>query len=357
MKKITLILALILLTFSASPLMAQTPNGNDTAQAPTQNADANDPSKMFPADAEKAFKAIRDDPDPDALVRDAHYWISNENAHYVWYPVIQNMGGVISGVGTDQVYLLAGWSNASVVVPLDFDRKIRDLHFAYGVAFLSSSNTTEFLSFWKKENSDHVKELAQQYFPERANEIHEAWKLARSNVQQRLSRVSKKYVKLGIPTFVSDETQYNLIKRLWTNHRVFPVCGDLTGDKAMIDLASAINQSGLKLQILYPSNAEHYFEYTPAYRRNIINLPFSNTGLVLRTRQMSILGLDEPEDYHYNMQTGENFKIWLQTTQIPNQIALLRKRVKTKTEGLSTIDRVPDPSKEPPKIAPMPSSV
>ncbi len=354
MKKIALIMALILLGFTALPAMAQTPTEATASQSQTQAADANDPSKMFPAEAEKAFKQIRDDPDPDALVRDAHYWISNENAHYVWYPHIKDLGGVISGVGTDQVYLLAGWSNASVIVPLDFDRKIRDLHFAYGVAFLSSQDTKEFIAFWKKDNADRVKELAQQYFPDRADDIFQAWKLARSNVQQRIRLVTKKYTSNEIPTFITDETQFNRIKQLWTNHRVFPVCGDLTGDKAMIDLAKAINQSGLKLQILYPSNAEHYFEYGPAYRRNIINLPFADNGLVLRTRQMRSLGLAEPEDYHYNMQTGENFKIWLQTTQIPNQHSMLKKRVKTKTEGLSILERVPDPSKVPPQIAPMP---
>ena len=122
----------------------------------------------------------------------------------------------------------------------------------------------------------------------------------------------------------------------------------------MIDLASVLNKNNLKLGILYPSNAEHYFDYGPKYRRNIINMPFADNGLVLRTRQMKGLGLAEPEDYHYNMQSGENFQIWMKSTQIPNQHMLLRRKSKTKTEGLSILDRVPDPSKEPPKIAPMP---
>lgn len=354
MKKWITFLILILLVCTAAPLMAQTPDGAGASQSQTQLKDVNDPSKLFPEEAEKAFKMIRNDPDPANLVRDAHYWISNENAHYVWHPHIKDMGGVFSGVGTDQVYLLAGWSNASVIVPLDFDKKIRDLHFAYGVAFLSSNDIQTFNAFWKKDNADRVKELAQQYFPDQADNIYQAWKSARANVQQRFRLVIKKYTTLGIPTFLTDEAQFQRIKQLWTNHRVFPVCGDLTGDKAMLDLASAMTKTGLKLQLLYPSNAEHYFEYGPAYRRNIIQLPFSDNGLILRTRQMRSLGLAEPEDYHYNMQTGENFKIWLQTTQIPNQHAMLRRRVKTKTEGLSILERVPDPSKEPPKIAPMP---
>ncbi|MBS7380246.1 MAG: hypothetical protein KIG72_03130, partial [Bradymonadales bacterium] len=66
------------------------------------------------------------------------------------------------------------------------------------------------------------------------------------------------------------------------------------------------------------------------------------------------LGLAEEGDYHYNMQSGENFIIWLKTTQIPNQHKMLRRRAKTKTDGLSVMERVPDPSKKPPEIAPMP---
>ncbi len=349
MKKLLILIALGFVSLNAAPVCAQT-----AAETQTQSQDVNDPSKMMPADAEAAFKAIREDPDPEALVRDAHYWISNENAHYVWYPHIQNIGGVLSGVGTDQVYLIAGWSNPSVIVPLDFDRKIRDLHFAYGVAFLSSSSTTEFLNFWKKENKDNVKELAKQYFPDRADDIVAAWEKARGNVQSRFRGVVKKYKDLGVPTFITDEAQFNRIKQLWQNHRVYPICGDLTGNKAMIDLAAAMNKTGLKLGVLYPSNAEHYFEYGPEYRRNMINLPFADNGLVLRTRQMKGLGLAEPEDYHYNMQSGENFKVWLSTTQIPNQHMLLRRKSKTKTTGLSVLDRVPEPSKEAPQIAPMP---
>ncbi len=83
-------------------------------------------------------------------------------------------------------------------------------------------------------------------------------------------------------------------------------------------------------------------------------MPFSDNSLVLRTRQMQSLGLAEEGDYHYNMQTGENFKIWLEKTQIANQHKMLRKRSKTPTAGLSVLDYVPEPSKKAPEIAPMP---
>ena len=353
-----------LVCLGAADVFAQSP---DTAAAPaaqtqqSANQDANNPSKVLPKEIADRFKAVRSDPDPEALVRDAHYWVSNENAHYVWYPHIKDIGGVIASVGTDQVYMLAAWSNASVIVPMDFDRMITNLHFAYGAAFMASENIEEFRTYWKKENAEKMKAALEKYFPDQAKDALKAWKSGCREVNGRFNRVTKKYKEvlptekqLNVPTFITDEGLYQRIRQLWQNNRVFPVCGDLTGDKAMLDIAKALKDSGMEMTLLYPSNAEHYFEYNDKYRRNIIQMPFSKNSQILRTRQMRFLGLAEAEDYHYNMQTGENFKIWLETTQIKDQYAMLRRRAKTDTEGLSRMERVPDPSKKPPKIAPMP---
>ena len=170
----------------------------------------------------------------------------------------------------------------------------------------------------------------------------------------KIAEYTNKEKNLGVPTFLTDESQYQRIRQLWLNHRVFPICGDLTGNKAMLDIAKALNDSGLKMTILYPSNAEHYFAYGPEYRRNIINMPFADNSLILRTRQMRSLGLAEEEDYHYNMQTGANFIKWLQTTNIKDQHSMLKKRSKTETTGLSVLDYEPEPSKKAPPIAEMP---
>jgi len=355
MKKICWLIGMM---FCLTPVatFAQAPAAQESQQDVVKVA--NDPAQMLPQEIENRFKALRSDPDPDQLVRDAHYWVSNENAHYVWYPYIKDKGGVFSGVGTDQVYLLAGWSNASIIIPMDFDRQIRNLHIAYGAAFLASENIEEFRTYWKKENSDKMKAALEKYFPGEKDVAMKAWNLGVKEVNGRFNRVTKKYsgknAKSTVPTFLTDDAQYQRIRRLWQNHRVFPICGDLTGDKAMLDIAKALKDSGLKMTILYPSNAEHYFTYGPAYRRNIINMPFADDSLILRTRQMRSLGLAEDEDYHYNMQSGENFIVWLKTTNIKDQHSMLKKRSKTETTGLSVLDYKPEPSVKAPEIAAMP---
>ena len=355
MKKLAWLLGM-LFCFAPVATYAQAPAAQESQQDAVKVA--NDPSQMLPAEIEARFKGIRSDPDPEALVRDAHYWVSNENAQYVWYPHIKDRGGVLSGVGTDQVYLLAGWANASIVIPMDFDRQIRNLHVAYGAAFMAAENIEEFRSYWKKENADKMKAALDKYFPSETDVAMKAWKVGVKEVNGRFNRVTKKYTNkeknLGVPTFLTDESQYQRIRQLWLNHRVFPICGDLTGNKAMLDIAKALKDSGLKMTILYPSNAEHYFAYGPEYRRNIINMPFADNSLILRTRQMRSLGLAEEEDYHYNMQTGANFIKWLQTTNIKDQHSMLKKRSKTETTGLSVLDYEPEPSKKAPPIAEMP---
>lgn len=377
MKKFSWLLAAMLsvfpMTMAAETAFAQTAQAEQDAISK-----ANDPSQMLPQEIEAQFKAVRSDPDPDALVRDAHYWVSNENAHYVWYPHIKDKGGVLAGVGTDQVYMLAAWSNASIVIPMDFDRMITNLHFAYGAAFMASENIEEFRTYWKKDNAAKMKAALEKYFPDKVDAAMKAWKIGCGEVTGRFNRIKRKYTVLGqflkdkaaedakqyganakqftepLGTFITDEAQFKRIKTLWENHRVFPICGDLTGDMAMLDIAKALNNTGMKMTILYPSNAEHYFTYDAKYRRNIVNMPFADNSLVLRTRQMRSLGVAEVDDYHYNMQTGANFQLWMKTTNIPDQHKMLKKRSKTSTTGLSVLDYEPSPSEKLPVLAPMP---
>ena len=71
---------------------------------------------------------------------------------------MDDLKGVLVGVGADQLYMIASWMNPDVLVPLDFDSVIVDLHRIYGVIFKSATNTTEFLDAWKK-NAKATKEL------------------------------------------------------------------------------------------------------------------------------------------------------------------------------------------------------
>ena len=171
---------------------------------------------------------------------------------------------------------------------------------------------------------------------------------------------ARSYEEREIPTFLTDQEQYDFIRNLWAEGRVFPIRGDLTADTTMVDIANTLERLGLDLGLLYPSNAEQYFDFTPEFRRNIIVQPFDENSLLIRTRPMQILGYPEDEegerdgDYHYNIQGAKNFAQWMEMSRIRNSARLLiRHHEETDTPGLSIIRRQPQASDTPPRVAGM----
>lgn len=307
------------------------------------------------ADAPRqALSRIAEDPAPAALVRNSHYWVSNENAHNVWRSHIENVGGALIGVGTDQVYVLASWARPEVIVPMDFDASVRDLHFAYGAAFLSAPDIASFRSFWNSDAETKLREALVEHFgASRADAAMQAWKASHARVQRRFRKVIDYYNAKNIPTFLNDEATYGRIRTLWQEGRVFPVRGDATGSVGMRAIARALEQANIQVGLVYLSNVEQYIEYDAQTRRNFISLPWADNGLMLRTRPMSSLGLTGEEcEYHYNMQRGLNFRQWLETNRVPDGTRLLlRNLARTSTPGLSEINAVPSASTPPPEIA------
>jgi hypothetical protein len=61
-----------------------------------------------------ALGAVVPDPEPEALTRDTHYWICNEDALELFEPHVRGLGGALVGVGTDQNFIFAGWARSGI---------------------------------------------------------------------------------------------------------------------------------------------------------------------------------------------------------------------------------------------------
>lgn len=308
------------------------------------------------ASVEEAFASLHEDPETDELIRQTHYWVSNENAHDVWRPHIEALGGVQLGVGTDQLYLIAGWSRPEVLVPLDFDGAIRDLHYVYGALLQMAANRQEFLALWDADAATAVEAALRQHLGEaQATRSLRAWERSHARVSRRFGRIELRAQAARVPTFVTDDETYDFIRSLWQRGRVFPIRGDLTGDRAMLSVADAARAAGLSVRLMYFSNVEQYITYTPAFRRNILEMPADERSIVLRTRPMTSLGVPaEGEDYHYNMQSTSNFQRWMREDDVlDGRALLLRYRSRTRSEGLSLLERAPDGG-DTPEVAPRP---
>jgi len=318
---------------------------------------AMNPGVPLPDSIRESLEKIEFDPFPEALVLDAHYWVSNENNHQLYKPSVDNHRGIYLGVGTDQNYLIAAWSRSPILLMMDFDEQIRNVHDIYGSIFRRVEDPKTFVQMWSEPRADEVVTwLREDFEGKRLADLEVSFKRARKPVFGRLRKVVKDYKEREIKTFLSDDDQYTFIRNLWLNKRVFSYRGDLTANLTMVQIAQVLKSHRLNLGLVYLSNAEQYFEFTPEYRRNMIVQPFDERSLILRTRPWEELGYPEGGRYHYNVQSAQNFATWLRVNNVKNASRLLAGYRTNHKEvlGLSEIKREPRPSKTPPVVAPMP---
>lgn len=331
------------------------PSDGGAAKAEPEPVAAADPLAPLPDEVRERFASLPEDPKPDELIRNSHYWISNERNLQLWHEHVEDLGGAYLGVGTDQNYVLAGWAKSDLVVIVDFDAAIADLHQVYGLFFDVAETYEDFYQRWSPGREAEGLALIDERFAERPDlkQIRKAYKIARQLVWARLRIVRKAYEKLDIPTFVTDQAQYDHVRTLWRNGRVFALRGDFTADATMVALGKAMKDSGLSFNVIYLSNVEQYVDYTPEWRRNFLGLPVGDKGVVVRTLGWGGFGfVDEAEKYHYNVQPAPKFLAWLEQSRVKNLPTMLHHRTRTQTQGLSLLDGEVKPSKKPPVIAP-----
>lgn len=289
-----------------------------------------------------AFAGLPSDPEPEEITRGTHYWVSNEDGHWVMREHVENSGGVYLGVGAEQNYLIAGWSRPEVMVLLDFDQQIVNLHFGYGALFTAAATPDEFIALWDESRLDEVHSLIWQILEgDFADDVHATMESTIDRCGRRLRRLQERYQELGEPSFLTDQAMYDLVRSLWTSGRVFPVRGDLTADGTMLAVAETARNNGLSMRTMYFSNAEQYFEYDAQFSANIAAQPFDDRSLVIHTRQYSGWDFVEDDDYHYALQPGANFVTWLRSGQATDFLEMARSARRELRRGLSILDGEP----------------
>lgn len=300
-----------------------------------------DELEPIPNEWTKAISSVEPDPPPKELCLNAHFVISDEGAHYLFQPAIKDLQGIFIGVGTDQNYLMAGWARSEFLVLMDFDQVIVDLHKVYRAFFLSAKDIKEFIGLWTKEK-DAIDLLVKTY-PSEKKAVISAYKLSRGQVEGRLRSLQRRYKQKNVSTFLDDDQQYQHIVNLFKANRVLIIRGDLTGKKALSGIGRVAKQMGMPVRVLYLSNAEGYFRYSDAFRDNILNLPFDNKSIVLRTSGRGEKGSGDGH-YHYFVQKALNFVEWVRDKRIIKYYPLLHVAKRDpKMTGLYYIEAYPPP--------------
>ncbi|MFO0578235.1 MAG: hypothetical protein U1A78_29880 [Polyangia bacterium] len=288
---------------------------------------------------QQALAQITADPAPPELVRNTHYVVSNEDRLDLFRRATENRGGAYIGVGTDQNYLLAAWAKPQLLVLFDFDQVVVNVHHVYRAFFLVAKTPAELRSLWEPRNeAPALAAINAAYTDEkRRADCVRAYRMSRHAVTARFNKILQVFGIHKVPWFLTDQAQYDTVAALFRADRVVMVRGDLTAGGAMTSIANALSASGLKVGLLYLSNAERYFTYTPSFRKSLLALPMDDKAIVLRTRAR----LDGV--YEYISQDGAVFRAWLERSKITlaSQMSRLREP-DPQTPGAWVIRKLPD---------------
>ena len=299
----------------------------------------------LPAQWQAELAKVQPDPPPKQLAADAHFVISDERAHYTFYNATKGLGGVLLGVGTDPNYLFAGWMRAELVLLVDFDQVVADVHLLYGLAFKHATTPTEFAQLWTPKGQPAFAALIEALPDADAKKrARAAYKMSRSLIYDKILNVKKVYKEKQVPTFLSDADQYAHVRDLVMKNRVWAWRGDLTGAKTMVGVQGALKAIGKEIMVFYITNAEAYFDYTPQARINLRDVPYAEKSQVLRT-QGRPSNPDETADGHYRYmsQNGRDFAAWMQLKRVTSAKSICWARKPTTVQGYLTIGGPPPP--------------
>ena len=283
---------------------------------------ATTPEGPLPDDWVKAFSNITPDPKPKSLVRNANYVVSNERKIHLFQPEISDLGGIYIGVGTDQNYTFAGWARPEILILMDFDQVVVNVHKAYEAAFTLCATPEDFLTFWSAKQKKASTQAIAEYYksqPELAAAASKAFKMAQKWVEVRFERTRPRFKRGGVLTFLDDPKQYAYLRRMFEEKRVYAVRGDLTKQTTMTEIAALATRFKVPVRLVYTSNAEQYFKYGRGsnFKANMRALPFDDKSRVIRT--MASGG----STYKYYVQDGLKHHKWMENPRTYSVWAIL----------------------------------
>ncbi len=268
--------------------------------------------KPLSAEHRKILRDIPRDSPPKNLIQDQHFFVSDESQPERFRVALRDLGGVYIGVGPEQNYLYAGWSKPDILILLDFDQMVVDIHALYRIFIRQAPSADALIKLWHKdEKSAAVAAIkkATTNINER-NTLLRVYRGARRPIYHRLRSLRMRYVAMDIASFLTEQAQYDYIRSLFEAGRVRAVRGDLTKDKAMNGVAKAAKKLGVPVRCIYLSNVEQYFDYDSGIGANCKAQPTDGVSKVLRTL---FRANSKVASYHYCEQRDTYFRAWLAT--------------------------------------------
>jgi hypothetical protein len=110
---------------------------------------------------------------------------------------------------------------------------------------------------------------------------------------------------------------------LYRARRVVSRTGDLTGTETLRATGKAMKDLSLTVRVVYFSNAEQFFKYTPEFIRNMRSLPVDEKSVVVRTGRSRWLKKAVPGRWHYVVHDFHDFLERLESGAYPRSFAIM----------------------------------
>ncbi len=236
------------------------------------------------------------------------YYRSNERRHDLVAELLDGVGGVVLGVGADQLYTLAAYARASLLLAVDYDARVGLVHELYGALVPRSATPAELVAHFDAEReAATVAVLAEVFEGSRERQIVRLYRRTRAQMQDYLARQIGRVREGRAGSWLADAALYDHVRELFLHGRVVARTGDLTGTTTLVGIGAALRRLGAVVRVIYFSNAEQFFAYTPQFRQNMRALPTDAQTLVVRTTRHPSLPNAAGDRWHYVVQDFGDF--------------------------------------------------
>ncbi len=340
--------SILLLTLSAFVLVFQC-NGKDTTSVKSMEpATSEDEAvSIFLSSKDEILKPTRWDTGDTT--------ISNEDRLELYQPHIKDLKGGYIGVGSIQNFLLAAWAKSEWIWLTDFTRIVvaaNKIHISF---FKEAENPAAFRALWEKANREKARKIIEKYYAKEKDYafILSSLDIARPYLLKRFALEDKLTKARNYSVWHTDLEQYNHLRNLALKNRIRALNGDIMGKTTILETTAAAKKMGVKVRIIYFSNAEEYNIFRPypdQFRTNWKDMPVDEKSLIVRTISVhkNIWPWADESHYstkrgfHYSIQYADDFTYRLAHNPDKKDfhvVTMMHEATKTKEPGFTIIER------------------
>lgn len=256
--------------------------------------------------------------------RDPMSYVQSNEAHRgVFRPYIENLGGAYVGLGADQAYDFIASARSRWAWLFDYDPAVVRVHHMIQVVLSRAESPEEFVAAFgprarRRTRKWIAESLASQ--PAERRMTLEVWSRYRGKLHRHYQRSLQ--AKKSTPRFgwLADSERYAYVRQLHAQGRIIVRKGNLLTRVALPDIAKAAEALGVPIRVYYESNAAEQWPLSPVYRENVIEFPFDEHSVVLRTAFGSRYDINTK--WLYLVHGGEHFQRRLRRSS-PNRLRQL----------------------------------